>query len=437
VKVWGTPRLALSLSVVALLFGVASRKVFFADTISSPFLSIALLSVFLILLRTRASRAELLVVALLFSAFALCDIKILGYPTSWPVWASFLGISSLAVLGLRAIGSEGKDRRFALWTFVPAFLFVASEWTASYFLDWTEKMHPKVLDLYLYSFDASLHVQFSFAVGRLFARFPLFAQASLFIYIGLPIAIGLVYAGCLMQDQKSALPALLAFLMTGPVGVLCYNLVPALGPVHIFLQDFPWHPLSSSQAARLFLEPIPAAGPRNAIPSLHFAWILLVVWYTRRLTLLEKTAAAAFLVLTFCATLGTGEHYFVDLVVAVPFSVAIVSLADLVTGRIHLNTIRAFVVGAVTTAAWLLALRFTPRVFWVSPFLSWAFCAGTVTISWLVARAIWAALPTHETTTTAPLGPTRDAARQQAPVITSVRSDLSCGEGIIDLPRVE
>ena len=123
---------------------------------------------------------------------------------------------------------------------------------ASYLLDWTEKAHPKVLDLYLYSFDASLHVQFPFVFGRWFAQYPIFALMSFSIYIGLPIAIGLTYAGCLMRDRKNALSALVALLIAGPVGILFYNLVPALGPAHIFLQGFPWKPLSYAQVSRLF-----------------------------------------------------------------------------------------------------------------------------------------------------------------------------------------
>src|SRR2546430_8799991 len=60
-------------------------------------------------------------------------------------------------------------------------------------------------------------------------------------------------------------------------------LLPDLGPIHIFHDAFPWHPLSFTQLHKLFVEPLPIAGPRNAIPSLHMAWVILAWWFSRGL----------------------------------------------------------------------------------------------------------------------------------------------------------
>jgi hypothetical protein len=371
-------RLLLSFAVVALLLWVASRRSFFGDTISSAFLAIALFSVFLILLRTRTSWKELLGVAVVFLLIATVDLRVAGYKASWPVWASFSGIASLGGLSFRVFWREGEERRLAGWTLGPAFLFVGSEWMASYLLDWTEKAHPKVLDLYLYSFDASMHVQFPFVFGRWFAQYPIFGLVSFFIYIGLPIAIGLTYAGCLMRDRRNAPAALISLLIAGPVGILFYNLVPALGPGHIFLRGFPWQPLSYEQASRLFLERVAVAGPRNAFPSLHAAWAFLVFWYARNLSLGERVLAGVFVVFTLCATLGTGEHYFVDLIVAVPFALMIIAIAEAVAKRAWRETTIPLMVGLGLTLAWILALRYSPRIFWASPAVSWGACLLTL-----------------------------------------------------------
>ncbi len=386
-------RLLPSFAVVALLLWVASRKSFFFDTISSAFLAIALFSVFLILLRTRSSWKELLAVAVIFVLIAAVDLRLADYKASWPVWASFLGIASLGVLSFRVFWRDGQERRLAGWTLAPALLFVGSEWMASYLLDWTEKAHPKVLDLYLYSFDASLHVQFPFVFGRWFAQYPIFALMSFSIYIGLPIAIGLTYAGCLMRDRKNALSALVALLIAGPVGILFYNLVPALGPAHIFLQGFPWKPLSYAQVSRLFLEPVAVAGPRNAFPSLHAAWAFLVFWYARNLSLGERILAGVFVFFTLCATLGTGEHYFVDLVVAVPFSLVVIAIAEILARRASNGRSVPLVVGLGLTLAWILALRYSPKIFWVSPIAPWGACLLTLLLSYVLGRKLLAAGP--------------------------------------------
>ena len=381
-------RLLLAAAVVALLLWVASRRTFFGDTISSAFLAIALFSVFLILVRTGPSWKELLGVAVVFLLIATVDLRIVGYKASWPVWASFLGIASLGGLSFRVFWREAEERCIAAWTLGPAFLFVGSEWMASYLLDWTERTHPKVLDLYLYSFDASLHMQFPFVFGRWFAQYQIFGLVSCFIYIGLPIAIGLTYAGCLVRDRKNALSALIALLLAGPVGILFYNLLPALGPAHIFLRGFPWQPLSYAQASRLFLEPVAVAGPRNAFPSLHAAWAFLVFWYARKLSLGERVIAGVFVLFTLFATLGTGEHYFVDLIVAVPFALMIIAIAEAVPRRALKETALPLMVGLGLTLAWILALRYSPKFFWVSPAVPWGASLMTLFCSYVAGRRL-------------------------------------------------
>jgi PAP2 superfamily len=378
----------LSLFSVVLVVWLASRHAFYSDTISSPFLGIALLSVFLILLRTRFSLLEIGGVFVLVMVLAFFDLRLLGYRAAWPVGASFAGLAGLAVLASRAIWSEGSKRRLAVFALVPAFLFVASEWCADYFLAWTKQAHPNVLDLYLYSFDASLHVQIPFVVGRLFQQSFYFGVVSFLFYLGLPLAIGLAFAGCLMRDRRNALSAFLAFLLTGPIGGLLYNLFPALGPVHIFKQSFPWHPLTIEQASRLALQAVPGEGARNAMPSLHAAWVFLVLWYSWNLSMVEKIVAGLIVFFTLCATVGLGEHYFVDLVVAVPFSLFIVALASLLAGRDRRSLWLPLLVGLGVTGIWFVALRTAIRVFWLSPVIPWLSCVLTLLACFLAVRKL-------------------------------------------------
>jgi hypothetical protein len=381
-------RWAFSIGAALLLLWVASRRTFFGDTISSAFLAVALFSIFLILLRTRRDLRELGLVAVSTGVLYLVDICWLGYSPGWPVMASFVGMAGLLALALRAIWAADAERRTAYLTLIPAFLFVASEWGASYFLEWGEKARPLTLDLYLFSFDASLHVQPAFVMGQWFAGLPALAFTSVMIYLALPIAIGLVFAGCVVRDRARAMPSVVAFLITGPIGACFYAMFPALGPVHIFLDKFPWHPLAAEQVRNLLLEPIAVAGPRNAIPSLHAAWIFLVFWYARRLSLLERIGAGIFVLFTLCATLGTGEHYFVDLVVAVPFSVFILALTQMIFGENRRAAAVAMGAGFGGVLLWFAVLRWENRLFWVSPVVPWGACVATVALGWCFARKL-------------------------------------------------
>ena len=68
------------------------------------------------------------------------------------------------------------------------------------------------------------------------------------------------------------------------------------------------------------------ASPRNSVPSLHFAWALIAWWYSPRWL---RWPLFVFAMLTGAATLVLGEHYLIDLVVALPFTATVCVLARL------------------------------------------------------------------------------------------------------------
>ena len=225
-------------------------------------------------------------------------------------------------------------------------------------------------------------------MGQAYDLWPWFKAAGMVFYIGLPMVIGLVYTGQLLRDRRKAISAMVAFLITGPVGVIFYNLLPAVGPIHVFLGRFPWKPIPAEQATRLLVEPIPLSGLRNCMPSLHMAWVLLAWWYSRGLSIWERGTAMAFVVFTAFATMGTGEHYSIDLVVAFPFAVFLQGLCAVGLRWNHGARVTATLYGLAMTLGWIGALRFAPRLFWFSPVLSWSLCVLTMASAVLVRRPL-------------------------------------------------
>jgi hypothetical protein len=130
--------------------------------------------------------------------------------------------------------------------------------------------------------------------------------------------------------------------------------------------------------SHLFREPIAVKGVQNAIPSLHMAWVLLAWWYARGLSAWERGIALIFVVFTAFRTLGTGEHYFVDLVVAYPFGVMIQALCAFPLRWMQRERVPGLLYGLLTTLAWFVALVYAPNLFWVSPIVPWACCLLTV-----------------------------------------------------------
>jgi len=384
--------------LLALIGVLAMNREFYDSSMTSAFFSLALASSFIILLVLRRSWADLLLAIAGGALIALLDLLILVFPYRFMGWFSFLGLSSFAVLGLRILWARGPDRKVLICAFLPALLFVGSEYMASTLLDITERLHPKVFDLYLYSFDCSLRVQISFALGKLLAAWPWLRFASLLFYLALPLPLALVFAAKLRQGIGRAMPVMLAFLITGPVGVLFYNMLPACGPIHLFGPAFPWHPPAIADVMRLKLETVRIPhDPRNAIPSLHMAWVLLVWWSSRKLQLWIRGIAFAFLAFTAVATMGIGEHYFVDVVVAYPFALMVVAICSYTLPFDNRHRRMALLWGTFATLSWFTLLTFATPFFWITPLLPWFSVIVTIAVTVLLQQRLQIALEAEVT----------------------------------------
>jgi hypothetical protein len=173
---------------------------------------------------------------------------------------------------------------------------------------------------------------------------------------------------------------MLAFLIAGPVGFLFYNLFPACGPLYVFGQAFPFHPPSIAILPRLALEPAVVPGWRNAMPSLHLAWTLLAWWYSKGLSWVERLVAFAFLAMTVLATLGTGEHWFVDLVVAFPYALMIQAICAYHVPWKDPARKTALFLGLGASLGWMATLRYGTELFWTSPIVPWTLSAATIAL---------------------------------------------------------
>jgi hypothetical protein len=128
------------------------------------------------------------------------------------------------------------------------------------------------------------------------------------------LALGLGTVAVITPEAltKGALPRFVGSLVaTGVCGLLIFCVLPAVGPAHAFAG----YPYTVPGAAA------PADGARNAFPSLHMSWAILMLLHARKGW--PRWLGIAFVVMTVAATLGLGEHYCVDLLAAVPFTLGI------------------------------------------------------------------------------------------------------------------
>jgi len=280
--------------------------------------------------------------------------------------ASWVGAPFLmagGILGIACIGAatlSGETRSILLTAALPFGMVISA-----IFLKVMVPLHPTTLDQHLYLFDQTLGGAPSFWMGRLLANSTFLRNCAFITYVTIPIAPAVA---SFFEKKSGPKGILVQFLTLGVLGSFAINLLPAAGPKFAFPSSFPFFdsPVSLSSATPMLL-PI---APRNAMPSLHMAWALLLFWNSRRWSGKIRTIFALLAVLTAIATLGLGEHYVIDLVVAFPFT--------LIISAAFARKFAMSAVGAVTVGIWIVLLRTGALIAHPISLLNWLLVIATV-----------------------------------------------------------
>jgi hypothetical protein len=381
------PRRWTHLALVSI--AVAVLAIITQANLNNIFVGFSLLGTFFLFLNAKPTVRVLVAV---LAAAAVCVVVALpGVAFSRGIWW-FRGLFAyIAIVGMFSLGTlivllacadANRRRQYAILTSSAVLLLLFSLVVNPILLLLT-RITPSTLDLYLYTFDATLGGQPSFAIGRLVSSSVMLAWIIQLSYCSIPAAIAGITAVELAKRPTDLPMTVRTVTLASLLGVICYQFYPAAGPRPFFGSTFPFHPLASRYARHLFLAAMPLSleVPRNAMPSLHLTWALLIWYNSRTLSRTVKLGAAIYVVLTALATLGTGEHYLADLVVAFPFSAAVQAVfyrrARTALWRV------AVVVTMALTIVWMLLLRFAVTVFWSTPLVPYAFIVGTVVVSLL------------------------------------------------------
>jgi hypothetical protein len=289
--------------------------------------------------------------------------------TGWIAAGTYLGLASVMVLLFQAIQVNTARRALILRTLGVIAAFNYLGFCAIFLLSFTKLALPHKLDYFLYAFDGSLGFEPSFVAGKLVRAVPALDWLTAMVYNGLGLWFCIVYAAHTRAHGKYRINILVLLIADVFVGVALYFVFPAAGPRYAF-PAFPNLP-PAVRAGAVRFEGIP-----NAMPSLHMAGTLMVFWLSRpwpRLRIFTGGICAV----TALATMSMGEHYLVDLVVAVPYSLAIFALAANTPDRRF-----PLAVGAGMVLVWLAVLRYGN----LHAAVSWGLVIVTLAICWKVQR---------------------------------------------------
>ena len=262
------------------------------------------------------------------------------------------------LFALRRIGANsGMERSRWIDLLAVASLIHISALAIPFFRDQTARWLPAIVDLPIARLDEAFGAQPSAAMAEIFAALPALHSLSLAAYAFVQLPIVVVAAVHWKTKDPADVSILPAFIIGSMIGFTCYWLTPAIGPRAYFGADFPLAHATAGYLANLPVFDFDPGHPRNAMPSMHISWAALVFLYTRGFPMWARFYAGAFALLTACATLGLGEHYLMDLVVAAPLVLLVRALCATRLSRADGARLRSAAAGLALLAFWIAAIR--------------------------------------------------------------------------------
>jgi hypothetical protein len=256
-------------------------------------------------------------------------------------------------------------------------------------LDAAEAYLPVVYDPVLYRIDFMLGLSPFYRLAIWLSANPhVFGAVRVLYEYNLVFAVPVVFAEAFVTRRPAAGLALQLFVSSFLVFPL-FCVLPVMDPLFFFVGAFPGHlPAAMSVAAHAVLDP--GRTVRNTFPSLHATWAIFLLLAVLDGPIWLIGAAAAYLAVTFFATIGFGEHYVVDWVGALPLVLFVWALcAPWVSWRAAVRW-GAMLAGAALEAAWLVLGRTAPvSLDW--PVVVWVLAGLSVAVpGWLGWRLFWA-----------------------------------------------
>jgi PAP2 superfamily len=227
----------------------------------------------------------------------------------------------------------------------------------SYPLAFVSKLTPLVYDQNIYKIEAVTGISFP-RIVEIFSGITSYFLTPFFMIYGFLVYFVILAASSeILYCKTSAKNNLVASFMVGAVlSIPLYYALPAVGPNWFFHGFFPYHmPNAVSIVVRPAMFNDGGADARNAMPSLHATWTILCLLALRHSPVWHRILGVTYVSVTLISTVGSGYHYFLDWIVALP----LVLLIRSVTSDIRPLGVRgaSFFVGSALLGAWIIVIR--------------------------------------------------------------------------------
>jgi hypothetical protein len=240
---------------------------------------------------------------------------------------------------------------------------------------------PTTFDTVLYAFDGLLGPPIATILASLCGNNSVLWVAVSIAYESIWLVLSaFLFAQC-QTDQRMAVGLMSRWILLTVVGWLLYFILPGTNPGAVFWNVY-GNQLPSPNDVSLERLAVQGEQPRNAMPSLHMSWAVLLAMEGGRMGKAWARIGISFVLITAVATLGVREHYLIDLIVAVPFTVFIYAVSFLFRGPARsTQRLAAALGGAAMTALLLFTIRFGTEVLREAPGIARFLVAGVVLLA--------------------------------------------------------
>jgi hypothetical protein len=388
VLVYGVPVILLVVEGVALLTGLTPAPHRFLGEIRTPFFALAAIMVAFVAIR-RKDMVPLLVLGSAVDGTRLAILSALGTPVSDTMSTTGAGywIASILLSVYQALRSNGAARRKALDIAAIKFALPGSIPLTIFALWQTSEILHHTYDNYFYAFDGLLSFPAAEVAGQFFITHPWGATPFRYTYGGFMM---MACFFIILEVKIAGRPSgwlLSRWIAAGLFGCALYFVIPGIGPNAAFDTVYPGK-LPDPSVVPLALFSCFERVPRNAMPSLHTTWALLIAIAAWRMGMVARIVASLNAIGIAVATLGLREHYLVDLIVAIPFTVAVHGFVSMLERQAGWRTqATAAIAGSILTGGWLLIIRYGTGPLRSVPWIASLLVLGTLIFSaWLYLR---------------------------------------------------
>lgn len=232
---------------------------------------------------------------------------------------SFVGLF-IFLFNLKELLLNKNKNDYCLYFYL-TLLFLLMALSTSSALAITKVIYPFTFDQVIYKIDSAFF-NINIPIVNFYEKsHPTIITIVMEAYSLLSFLLFMVVALFIRESKHDKYHIVRVLVVPFGLAFICYSIIPLTGPIYAFgTQYFPLNMPNSNELLPNKIFVTPAA--RNAMPSMHLTGALLIFLLTAALNKkIYFYASILFLFLTAYATLALGEHYVLDLVVALPFSV--------------------------------------------------------------------------------------------------------------------